>query len=390
MRSRSASGTPGPRSQTRTSARPADCAPARRCTSRAAVAARVLEQVAQRAAQQALVAVHAGWPRPSTVGLDARGLLGRQRRAGRPGRGGPASAAASSRLASSTSSTSASSSATLVSISRLSRSRCAGRRLVEHRHRHLHARQRRAQFVAGVGQQRLVRAHQRLDARGRVVEARRHGGHLVAPADLDAVVELAGAEALDALLQRLEPARQAAHHRVGAGGDGEEQHHQQHRQADAARPAVGGRKGSSIVAAGRRRPRGPPRRARRARRAGGGSRRPGRTIHSVRPSSSRTETLRAPLPRPARRSEGLGGDDARALRVVQRERQAQALRPVAQRRGLLVRRRIGARQRALDQVGPGRHALADQRSRRARAPARGGAGTASPTPPRTAAAPPPR
>jgi hypothetical protein len=63
---------------------------------------------------------------------------------------------ASSRPASSTSSTSASSSAMLVSISR--RSAGAARRGVfQHLHGHLQPRQRRAQFVAGIGQQALVR-----------------------------------------------------------------------------------------------------------------------------------------------------------------------------------------------------------------------------------------
>jgi hypothetical protein len=67
--------------------------------------------------------------------------------------------------------------------------------------------------VAGVGQQRLVGAHQRLDARGGRVEAGRHRRHLVAPAAVDAVVERAGAEGLDALLERLQPARQPPHDR---------------------------------------------------------------------------------------------------------------------------------------------------------------------------------
>ena len=93
----------------------------------AAVAARVLEQVAQRAAQQALVAVDDGRCAVALdVRADARRLLGGQRRAGRPGRAASGLSATSSRLASSTSSTSASSSATLVSISRFSVSRCAG------------------------------------------------------------------------------------------------------------------------------------------------------------------------------------------------------------------------------------------------------------------------
>ena len=108
--------------------------------------------------------------------------------------------------------------------------------VVEHRHRHLHACQRRTQFVAGVGQQRLVRLHQRFDARRRHVEARRHGRHLVAPGHLDPVMKLAGTKLLDTLLQRLEPAREAAHHRVGPGRHTDEQQHQHHDQAHALLP----------------------------------------------------------------------------------------------------------------------------------------------------------
>jgi diadenosine tetraphosphate (Ap4A) HIT family hydrolase len=70
----------------------------------------------------------------------------------------------------------------LRSISAFSFSRCAGAAPVEHRHRHLHPRQRRAQLVAGVGEQRPVRLHERLDALRRDVEARRDRGDLVAAA----------------------------------------------------------------------------------------------------------------------------------------------------------------------------------------------------------------
>ena len=80
-------------------------------------------------------------------------------------------------------------------------------------------------------------------------------------------LQLAGAELLDAALQRLEPARQPAHHRIGAGGDRDEQDHQHDDQADAALPP-GGRSGSG---GGRGRPASrPPARpgARRPARAG--------------------------------------------------------------------------------------------------------------------------
>ena len=125
----------------------------------------------------------------------------------------------------------------LVWISRLQAVALRRGRVLEHRHRHLQPRQRRTQLVAGIGQQALVRAQQGLDARGGAVEAGAQRGHLVAAVLGHALVQRTGAEGLDALLQRLEPARQAPHHRVGAGGDGREQHQQQRGQAQA-RPAA--------------------------------------------------------------------------------------------------------------------------------------------------------
>ena len=85
------------------------------------------------------------------------------------------------------------------------------------------------------------------------VEARRDRGDLVVAADVDPVIQLAGAELLDAPLQRLEPPRQPPHHREGARGDRDEQDHQHHDQAEAraATPAAG------TAAAAARRP-GPP------------------------------------------------------------------------------------------------------------------------------------
>jgi hypothetical protein len=59
------------------------------------------------------------------------------------------------------------------------------------------------------------------------VEAGGHRGHLVAPVLGHALVQFAGAEGLDALLQRLQPPREPPHHRPGTGGHGQEQHQQQ-------------------------------------------------------------------------------------------------------------------------------------------------------------------
>ncbi len=225
-------------------------------------------------------------------------------------------------------------------------------RLLEQRDGHLQPRQRRAQFVAGIGQQRLMRAHQRLDAPGGLVEAGAQRGHFVAPAGIDALAERAGAEALDARLQALEPARQAPHHRVGARGHGREQQQQQGHQRGTARP---------------RRQRCLPLRPGRA---AAGPQRAVRAHALHRPAQQPQRAAVVQAHRQAMPIAGhlggaaqvrLAGTDALALLVVQRQRQAQPLRPLAERIGLLLARGIGRRQRALDQVGPGADALADLR-----------------------------
>ena len=55
---------------------------------------------------------------------------------------------------------------------------------------------------------------------------------LVAAFDLDAGGEIAGAERLDAGLQALQPARQPAHHRIGADRDRERDAAQQEQKPD--------------------------------------------------------------------------------------------------------------------------------------------------------------
>ncbi len=200
----------------RRAARPAATAPAcalgmQRRSRRRHSGARSPAGCAARGAAAARRRARPARPAPSAARRRARRLLGSQRE--QIDRASPAleRCCASSRLASSTSSTSASSSPMLVSISRLEPLALrAGRRVFEHRHRHLQPRQRRAQFVAGVGQQRLVRAHQRLDALRGLVEAGGHRGHLVAAGRVHALVERAGAEALDAVLQRSAGASGAA------------------------------------------------------------------------------------------------------------------------------------------------------------------------------------
>ena len=90
---------------------------------------------------------------------------------------------------------------------------------------HADARQRRAQLVRGIRQQRFVRLHQGLDAAGRSVELARQVGHLVAPLGGHAHAQVAFAETLHAALQVLQPLEQAP-------DDGEHAHH--HHQADQA------------------------------------------------------------------------------------------------------------------------------------------------------------
>ncbi|MCG3190252.1 MAG: hypothetical protein LKCHEGNO_02899 [Burkholderiaceae bacterium] len=207
--------------------------------------------------------------------------------------------------------------------------------------------------MAGVGQQALVRAHQRLDAPGGAVETARHRGHLVAAGLVDALAERAGAEALDAALQPFEPPRQAAHHRVGAGGQRDEQQRQQHEQAHARWPL-------------RRQPRPVADPMQRGARFGCAL--PGIAVAPREPAHARTHhPQRAAVVESHRHAAAaavrftalvaVGRGDALAVDAVERHRQAQPQRPLAQCRGLLVGRRIGRRQRALHQLGPGIQAL---------------------------------
>ena len=98
--------------------------------------------------------------------------------------------------------------------------------------RHADARERRAQLVRGVGEQGLVRPDQLLDARRGAVEALGEPRHIVPAFDFHPDAQLAGRERLDALLQPLQPARQAPHHRVGADPDRDREHRQREEQAE--------------------------------------------------------------------------------------------------------------------------------------------------------------
>ena len=90
--------------------------------------------------------------------------------------------------------------------------------------------------MAGVGEQRLVRTHQRLDARRGLIEAGRHRRHLVAATHRDPVTQLARAELLDALPQALQATGEAADHRPGRGRHRSEQQAKQQHQARATLP----------------------------------------------------------------------------------------------------------------------------------------------------------
>src|SRR5262249_35342065 len=76
--------------------------------------------------------------------------------------------------------------------------------LLHQLHRHADASERRAQLVRSVGEQRLVRPNQLLDAARRAVEAVREPRYLVAPFGLHARREVSGAERLHRDLQALE------------------------------------------------------------------------------------------------------------------------------------------------------------------------------------------
>ena len=138
---------------------------------------------------------------------------------------GPGSAVLSRRLARRISPTRASISATSRRTSAASVDRGGVRR--QHLDRHGQAGERRAQFVAGVGQQALVRGEQRLDAIGGGVEAGGEGGDLVAAARVRPPAHLARAPAGDAPAQRLQPPRRPRHHRPGADRDHDGQQHEQ-------------------------------------------------------------------------------------------------------------------------------------------------------------------
>ena len=88
---------------------------------------------------------------------------------------------------------------------------------------HADARERRAQLVRGIGQQRFVRAHQGFNARGGGVELARQLGHFVIALHGNAGRQVALAKALHAALQHIKPLEKAP-------DDGEHPHG--HRQAD--------------------------------------------------------------------------------------------------------------------------------------------------------------
>jgi hypothetical protein len=166
------------------------------------------------------------------------------------------------------------------------------------------------------------------------------------------VTERTRAELLDAELQRLEPSGQPAHHRVRAGGDREEEDDQDHDQPGAARQAgneerPGGRRdpGTALVAAAAAAS-PPPRLAHAA------SHRPERSAVVEAKREGAADTLLCAA------LERLRGADAAPLGVVEGERNAQALRPVAQRRELRLGRGLGTGQRMVEQLGPGAEALA--------------------------------
>ena len=126
------------------------------------------------------------------------------------------------------------------------------------------ARERGAQLMRGIGQQQLVRADQLLDARRGLVEACGEPRDLVAALDLDARLEIAGAEQFDTRLQALQPARDAARDRKGGERDGERDRAKKCHQREA----------RTLIAAAARAPRasvrreaGPTRPGRRRRRA---------------------------------------------------------------------------------------------------------------------------
>ena len=184
-------------------------------------------------------------------------------------------------------------------------------------HCHLQPRQRRAQLMAGVGQQALVRAQQRFDAGGGLVETGAQGGNLVAAVLGHALVQGTATKGFDAPLERLQPPRQFSHHRVGPRRHGQEQHHQQRHQAHAIGPGTRPRP--------ERRPRRSPVGRGRAHRSRAALHPPGPQGHPQQATVVETDRLQ-PSGLLGRvefaAQEGLGRGDAPTLRVVQRHRQS--------------------------------------------------------------------
>ena len=190
-----------------------------RRTGPSAVAARVLQQVADGAAQQLGHALHHDRRRcrPGPPGRHRHARIPRP-----PGRSGrtastvPMSVSrASSRLASRISSISWSSSPMLRSDLV---ARCAAMgRAVHQLQAHADARQRRAQLVRGVGQQRLVAAAPASRSRSAAwLKRRARNATSSLPASSTRAAQVALAPALDAAPQVLQPLREPAHDRVGA------------------------------------------------------------------------------------------------------------------------------------------------------------------------------
>ena len=241
--------------------------------------------------------------------------------------------------------------------------------------------------MAGIGQQRLVAAHQGLDALGRQVEGGGHGGHLVLAGVVHPLGQITGTEGLHALLQRLEPAGEPAHHRIGPRRHGDEQQRHQHQRTHRARQPER---------------HGQQRRQRAHRRWPLAERRPWLLLTQQRPALGAQHhhaanatavapgqdllggcafgpwrTAQAAAPRQPQRAavvqaHGGGGNaaatfaphvavgrgDAHAAAVVQGQGHLQPCRPVTQRLGLLDQRRVCRGQRALHQIGPGGQPLA--------------------------------
>mmetsp|Transcript_10445 Transcript_10445/g.42618 ORF Transcript_10445/g.42618 Transcript_10445/m.42618 type:complete len:696 (-) Transcript_10445:2300-4387(-) len=233
---------------------------------------------------------------------------------------------------------------------------------VEHREGHLQTGQRRAQLMAGIGEQALVRAQQALDTVGRLVEAGGQRRHFVAAAVFDTVAELAGAELLHALLERFQPPREPPHHRIGASRHAHKQQHQHHRQGRHDRRARGPRPGQPGagpgVFLGPGRPRTQPRACTRATRGG---QRP-HAAHQGQAAAvaqAGADDQRAGVGGPALEHRRRG--DAAAVGRIQRQRHAQPAAPLGKGLGLLAERRRRRRQRELEQPGHRIESIAGRR-----------------------------